>query len=46
MAKRHGAALILVLLCWMAAPSAAQNLRRDTIWDLKIGAPVAEPARV
>jgi hypothetical protein len=41
-AKRHSSALILGALCWMAAPSAAQNFHRATVWDLKIGAPIAE----
>jgi hypothetical protein len=30
------------MVCSMAAPSAAQPPRRATIWDLKIGAPIAE----
>jgi hypothetical protein len=34
--------LILGLVCLMAAPAAAQPMRRATIWDLKIGAPIAE----
>ncbi|HMA72564.1 MAG TPA: hypothetical protein VKP67_13910 [Xanthobacteraceae bacterium] len=34
--------MILVVVCAMAAPSAAQPLRRATIWDLKIGAPIVE----
>src|SRR5215471_9400933 len=29
------------MVCSMAAPSAAPPLRRATIWDLKIGAPIA-----
>jgi hypothetical protein len=34
--------LILGLVCLMAVPCAAQPMRRATIWDLKIGAPIAE----
>ena len=34
--------LILGMAVWMAAPALAQQLRRATIWDLKIGAPIAE----
>jgi hypothetical protein len=36
------AALIFGVLCAIAAPAAAQRARRATIWDLKIGAPVAQ----
>ncbi len=44
-AKPHRAALVLGVLCWMAVPGAAQMARRATIWDLKIGAPIAaQPA--
>jgi hypothetical protein len=46
--SRHRTALLNVILgavCWLAAPAAAQMARRDTIWDLKIGAPIAaQPA--
>jgi hypothetical protein len=43
--KRQNAALIMGLLCWLTAPAAAQELRRSTIWDLKLGAPIAaQPA--
>jgi hypothetical protein len=46
--SRHRTALLNVILgavCWLAAPAAAQMARRDTIWDLKIGAPLAaQPA--
>ena len=42
MASRYPILLILGMVCSMAAPSAAQPLRRATIWDLKIGVPIAE----
>src|SRR5258708_6415208 len=45
MTRRHGPALILGALYCLAAPAAAQPLpplHRDTIWDLKIGASIAE----
>jgi len=42
LATPHRAALILGMAGWMAASVAAQPLRRATIWDLKIGAPIAE----
>jgi hypothetical protein len=42
LSKRHETALIVAVLCWLAAPAAGQELRRATVWDLKIGAAVAE----
>ena len=36
------AALVFGTICWFAVPAAAQPLHRDTIWDLNIGAGVAE----
>ena len=42
MARRHNVALILGALYWLAVPAAAQPLHRDTIWDLTIGAGVAD----
>ena len=36
------AALILCMFCLAATPARAEPLRRDTIWDLKIGVPIAE----
>ena len=42
MARRYRIPLILGMVCWMAAPAAAQPMRRATIWDLKVGAPIAE----
>ena len=42
MAGRFLIPLILGLVCLMAVPCAAQPMRRATIWDLKIGAPIAE----
>ena len=42
MAGRFRIPLILGLVCLMAVPCAAQPMRRATIWDLKIGAPIAE----
>jgi hypothetical protein len=41
-AGRFRIPLILGLVCLMAVPCAAQPMRRATIWDLKIGAPIAE----
>ena len=41
-ARPHRAALILCIFCLLAAPARAQPLRRDTIWDLKIDAPIAQ----
>jgi hypothetical protein len=41
-ATPYRAALMLCVFCLLAAPARAQPLRRDTIWDLKIGAPIAE----
>jgi hypothetical protein len=40
--SRYRIPLILGMVCWMAAPAAAQPMRRATIWDLKVGAPIAE----
>jgi hypothetical protein len=37
---RHATALLLGCICWSAA-AGAQDLRRATIWDLKLGQPVA-----
>ena len=42
MAGRCCIPLILGLVCLMAVPCAAQPMRRATIWDLKLGAPIAE----
>ena len=42
MSKRRETALIIALLCGLSVPAAAQELRQVTIWDLKIGAPIAE----
>jgi len=41
-ATLHCAALILGMMCTMAAPLSAQPLHRATIWDLKLGAAIAE----
>jgi hypothetical protein len=42
--KRHAAICLLAFACWPAA-TGAQDLRRATVWDLKIGQPVAaQPA--
>jgi hypothetical protein len=38
----HRAALVVGMMCWIGAPVDAQQLRRATIWDLKIGAAIAE----
>ena len=41
---RSAAALLLGLFCWSSA-TAAEELRRATVWDLKLGQPVsAQPA--
>ena len=41
---RYEAALALGCICWSAV-AGAQDLRRATIWDLKLGQPVsAQPA--
>jgi hypothetical protein len=41
---RYRVALVFCLLCWSCAGS-AQDLRRATIWDLKLGEPlVAQPS--
>ena len=41
---RSAAALLLGLFCWSSA-TAAEELRRATVWDLKLGMPVsAQPA--
>jgi hypothetical protein len=34
--------LVAILACALAAPAAAQSEGRATVWDLKLGAPVAE----
>src|SRR3984885_5022538 len=37
--------LLVAMACLTAPPAAAQMARRDTVWDLKIGAPIAaQPA--
>jgi len=41
-ATLHRATLMVAMVCLIAAPVAAQPLRRATIWDLKLGAPIAE----
>ena len=41
-AARYPIPLILGVACWMAALAVAQPMRRATIWDLKVGAPIAE----
>ena len=41
-AGRYSIPLILGMACWLAASVDAQPLRRATIWDLKVGAPIAE----
>jgi hypothetical protein len=38
----HRIVLILCAACLMASPALAQPQRRATIWDLKLGAPIAE----
>jgi hypothetical protein len=41
---RSAAALVLGLICWSSV-AAAEELRRATVWDLKLGQPVsAQPA--
>jgi hypothetical protein len=41
---RHATALLLGCICWSAV-AGAQNLRRATIWDLKLGQPIsAQPS--
>jgi hypothetical protein len=41
---RHATALLLGCICWSASAS-AQELRRATIWDLRLGQPIsAQPA--
>jgi hypothetical protein len=40
MLARHAARLLLGLLCW-ASPAGAQDLRRASVWDLKLGQPVS-----
>ena len=42
MASWHRIVPVLGIACAMAAPAVAQMARRATIWDLKIGAPLAE----
>jgi len=41
-ATLHRATPMVAMVCLIAAPVAAQPLRRATIWDLKLGAPIAE----
>jgi hypothetical protein len=41
-AGRYPIPLILGVACSMAALAVAQPMRRATIWDLKVGAPIAE----
>ena len=41
MASRYRIPLILCAACAMAALAVAQPMRRATIWDLKVGAPIA-----
>jgi len=41
-AGRYLLFLVVGMVYWIATPSAAQPLRRATIWDLRIGAPIAE----
>jgi hypothetical protein len=40
--RRYRIPLILGIVVWIASPADAQPMRRATIWDLKIGAPIAE----
>lgn len=42
MSKRRETALIVALLWPLAGAAAGDELRQATVWDLKIGAPVAE----
>jgi hypothetical protein len=45
MANQTAAALMAALICWPSSASCADDLRRATVWDLKIGQPVAaQPA--
>jgi hypothetical protein len=45
MTMRHAAKLLVALLGWCSA-AGAQDLRRATVWDLKLGQPVsAQPSR-
>ena len=41
-APRYHIPLILCVVVWIASPADTQPMRRATIWDLKIGAPIAE----
>jgi hypothetical protein len=41
-ANRYSILLILGIAVWMASPAATQPLRRATVWDLKLGASIAE----
>src|SRR5216684_2045300 len=41
-AGRHRIPVALCAACLMAAQALAQPMRRATIWDLKVGAPIAE----
>src|SRR5216684_6145036 len=41
---RHATALLLGCICWSVV-AGAQDLRRATIWDLKLGQPIpAQPS--
>ena len=42
MAGRCHISLVFGMVCLMATPCSAQPMRRATIWDLKLGAPIAE----
>src|SRR5260370_37203494 len=41
-ASRYQIPLALCMACALAALAVAQPMRRATIWDLKVGAPIAE----
>jgi hypothetical protein len=41
-AARYHIPLIIGVACWMAAPADTQPMHRATIWDLKVGALIAE----
>jgi hypothetical protein len=45
MANPMAASLLVALICWPSVAGGADDLRRATVWDLKIGQPVAaQPA--
>jgi hypothetical protein len=45
MASRRAAGILVALICWPSSAGCAEDLRRATVWDLKIGQPVAaQPA--